>query len=195
MSKVITPVLLLIVAIGLFFTYSKPAYKNLQDFQAQESEIDDAILEADKLVTRYESLRKDKTSIKEIDLKNLSLMLPDNIDIVGLILDIDRMTSNHNVEISSFLIPYVSPASSKNQAVNTTQSENDYIGSAIITVSVEGTYFDFKNFLFELEKSMTLFDVTSLKIKVNNIKNSSSGTDEKLSFTTDLKIYWFNGIN
>lgn len=195
MSKVITPVLLLIVAIGLFFTYSKPAYKNLQDFQAQESEIDDAILEADKLVTRYESLRKDKTSIKEIDLKNLSLMLPDNIDIVGLILDIDRMTSNHNVEISSFLIPYISPASSKNQAVNTTQSENDYIGSAIITVSVEGTYFDFKNFLFELEKSMTLFDVTSLKIKVNNIKNSSSGTDEKLSFTTDLKIYWFNGIN
>ena len=56
MSKVLTPILFFLAAIGLFFTYLRPAYDVLLAFQAQEERLDATLEESGKLLEVHDSL-------------------------------------------------------------------------------------------------------------------------------------------
>ena len=71
--------------------------------------------------------------------------------------------------------------SSKNQ-------KDGPVGSAILTVEVEGEYNDFKSFLYDVERSVALVDVAVLEIQVAD--DLRPGEEEGITYTVGLQAYW-----
>jgi Tfp pilus assembly protein PilO len=191
MSQVITPILLLIASLGLFFTYLKPAYGILEEFQAQEKEIDKAIVDAERLVKRYDDLLLQRNSLSSANMKDLKKILPDNIDVVGMIIDISHLAGTHNLNINSFDVP-VLPVAGEAPKRNKNKEEASPIASAILGVEITGDYFDFKELISGLERSMSLMDVVGIEIEVEEDKEDENedGKDYIITYTVELQGYW-----
>jgi len=195
MSKVLVPVLLLVVSAGLAFSYIKPAYENLQEFELQEAELVDAIDEAKKLVEGYQILLRDKSSISEEDRRNLEKILPDAVDVIQLIVDIDVLTRENNLEIESFDIPYVDREASMRTSASASKSgiktqTGDPVGNAMLTIGMKGSYEDFKEFLYDVERSMMLVDVVELRVQSSTGKNKDGTVYDVIKYEVGLQAYW-----
>lgn len=190
MSKVITPILFFLAAIGLFFTYLQPAYDVLLAFQAQEERLDDTLEESDKLIEVHDSLLRQYNSISSEDMKRLSQILPNDVDVVRLIVDIDALATKHRLTIRSFGVPYlqseVTNTSSRNRVV--AKADEGPVGSAILTIECDGEYADFKALLLDIEQSLSLLDLVSLNIAVSDMTRPNAVRETV--YTLGLQTYW-----
>lgn len=194
MSKVVTPILFFIIAVGLFFTYIRPAYDVLVAFQAQEKELDVALQETEQLLKKYDELMTNYSSISSEDKARLNKILPQEIDVVRLILDLDSIATKNKMKILTFKVPQLdaknAPASRSRTAQRSTADENSPIGSAVLTIECEGEYPDFKNLIYDIERSLLLMDMVALEIKIPNMSESGTRPDAKPTFVLGLQSYW-----
>lgn len=196
MSKVVTPILFIIIAIGLFFTYLRPAYGVLQAFQAQTDVLDSTIKESENLIQMHNDMLTQYENIDPTDHAKLKKILPDNIDVVRLIMDIDALSIKHNLVIDSFEVPQIRDIEQDaRNSRNARQSEEELkpVGSAVLSVECKGEYQDFKNFLTDIEHSLSLLDVVGLEIEVPNILKPEV-TDDNPMYTLDLQAYWLKTL-
>jgi Tfp pilus assembly protein PilO len=190
MSKVLTPILFTIIAIGLFFSYLKPAYSELNASKERLARVDQAIQESDKLLANYADLQNKMKAISEQDRKNLMKILPDSVDVVRLILDIDSLATKYGLTIRTFEIPDIdSQLNQKSKNVGVPE-ENSPILKAVLTIECEGSYADFKKLLVDIERSMSLMDVVALEVDVADTQE----TQEEAVFTLGLQTYWLKEI-
>jgi Tfp pilus assembly protein PilO len=169
MSKVIIPVVFLLVAVGLFFTYLRPAYDTLVALQRQEGRIDSALTDSRTLVTRTQELVTKYQDFSKADVARLQAILPDTIDPVRLIIDINALAVRSGVKMLSFGLPNVEPAKTPDpifdeNGVQIPVVKTIGVDRAKFQVECEGTYGQVKQFLASIETSLTLLDVTSLRI-------------------------------
>lgn len=190
MSKVLTPILFFLAAIGLFFTYLSPAYDVLLAFQEQEVRLDQSLEQSKQLLVGYDGLLRDYNSITSDDLKKLSQILPDDIDAVRLIMDLDALTTKHRLSVRSFKVPQMDAGTSRVTAVNAvaTPEENDPVGKAVLTIECDGKYEDFKALLSDIERSLTLMDVVGLELKVADMTKPNAVNTTV--YTLELQTYW-----
>jgi len=190
MTKVLTPILFFLAAIGLFFTYLRPAYDVLLAFQAQEDRLDTTLEESGKLLEVHDSLLRKYNSISSENLKRLTQILPNDVDVVRLIVDIDALTTKHRLSIRSFEVPYLESevASASSKKKQTAEEDKGPVGEAILTIECEGEYANFKALLLDIEKSLSLMDLVSLHIEVSDMTrpNAVRGT----VYTLGLQTYW-----
>jgi Tfp pilus assembly protein PilO len=191
MSKVLTPILFTIVAIGLFFSYLKPAYSELQASKERLTRIDEAIEESNTLLANYTELKNKVSAISEQDQKNLAKILPDAVDVVRLILDLDSLATKYGLTILSFEIPDIESelATKAKKKANTTVEESPVM-KAVLTIECEGAYANFKKLLVDVERSMSLMDVVELEVAVSD----GTQTDEEAVYTLGLQTYWLKEI-
>lgn len=188
MSKVLTPILLILAAIGLFFTYLRPAYSVVQAFKDKEVELDKAITDAQTLLKKHNELMASYSSINSEDRARLDKILPDTLDIVRLILDIDAVATKHTIEIRSFEIPQLDSKKNVSRAKASKAAESP-IGSAVLTIEIAGDYPDFKNFLLDIERSLTLMDVVEMTVEVPD-ETKPGVSDDAVVYTLGLQTYW-----
>ena len=153
--------------------------------------MDVTLEESGKLLEVHDSLLRKYNSISSENLKRLTQILPNDIDVVRLIVDIDALTTKHRLSIRSFEVPYLesevaSASSKKKQAVQ--EVDEGPVGNAILTIECEGEYADFKALLLDIEKSLSLMDLVSLHIEVSDMTrpNAVRGT----VYTLGLQTYW-----
>lgn len=194
MSKVVTPILFFIIAVGLFFTYIRPAYDVLVAFQAQEKELDATFKETEQLIQKYDELMTNYSSISTEDKARLNKILPQEIDVVRLILDLDSLATKNNMEIISFEVPQLdskyAPVSRSRTASRNTSDDDSPIGSAVLTIECEGEYPDFKNFIYDIERSLLLMDMVALEIEVPDMTLPGTDATDSPTFVLGLQSYW-----
>jgi Tfp pilus assembly protein PilO len=197
MNKVIFQVILVVVSVGLFFTVVDPLYRSedsekpgIKSLQASISKYNEAIDKSEELIREKERLLEVRRSMNQNDRAALEKLLPDSIDNIRLIIDIDsialryglvlknlRFTGGNNTKQSS---ASTAPKAADN---NISIGGNDVVGTVTFGFSVTARYEVFKQFLRDLEKSLRLLDITQLSIKA---------TDETDFYTYDvtIKTYW-----
>ena len=82
----------LAVAGGIFFLYTQPAYDNVQVLKGRIAQYDQALDKAAELQQLKQSLLSRFNAFRPEDLDRLQKLLPDHVDNVRLILDLDRST-------------------------------------------------------------------------------------------------------
>lgn len=194
MSKIVTPILFFIIAIGLFFTYIRPAYDVLLAFQQQEKEIDQAIESTKELVIIHDNLMTELNNIDPKDKTRMRTILPESVDVVRLILDLDALATKHDIDIEEFEIPVLEveqPTQNTRSRgrTNTDEQEKPYT-SAILTVEFAGAYPDFKDFLIDVERSLILMDVVDMEISVPDITQPGIDADSQTTYSVGLQVYW-----
>ena len=182
MIRLILPILFILLSIGLFFMYIDPMYMDIKETLAEEEKFDKALDKSKELKGIRDALLAKYNTFSTNDLDRLEKLLPDNVDNVRLVLDIDHIASTYGMRIKNVNISVADDR--KEGAIG---SSNKLYESVGLSFSITSSYDTLKQFIKDLEKSLRIVDVMNISI-------TSTGTAEIkndiYSYNIGLKTYW-----
>lgn len=206
MSRLV-PLIAIIFAIGLFFVYIKPTFSGpISETRAQIASYNDALAAAERFQQKEAQLAQQRSQIPADSLSRLSAFLPDGVDNVQLILDLDALAARSGITLSDFdtqgsaepaqangaAAPGSTPAApaqiptAQPGTIPTLGAQSLAAGSPLDSLSLSfkatGSYPAFRAFLAGIENSLRPLDVTDLQIS-----QSETGV---YSYAVTLRIYW-----
>lgn len=168
--RTLTPVLSVIIALLLFVFFVNPKYKEIVAIQAEIADYKDAILKYNTFVNELDAKITKKLNRPAIENERLDRFVPEKIDDTRLLVDIESLARRHsllfgNVEVEGGDVKIMRDNASSEEVVEKT----DELKTTDINFEVIGTYEQFKMFLFDMEKSMTLFEVVKISLDANDL--------------------------
>jgi len=184
MNSRILPILALLAAAGIFFGYVHPTWTG--EIAAAKTAIanDDQALAAAKTYSdQQNTLASERNKIDPADLSRITTFLPDSVDNVGLILDLNALAARSGLSLSNIDVA----SNTQSAAGSGAGSASDNIGtgpvsSVDLSLSAIGTYAAFQTFLVGVEKSARLLDVRDI-----SVKGSDTGV---YSYQMTIRLYW-----
>lgn len=173
---------------ALFFLYTKPAYDGVRLIQTQITEYDQALTKAAELQRLKQSLLSRYNTFNPDDVDRLNKLLPDHVDNVRLILDLDTLSSQNGFALQNVVIdaPTNAPQGSDQQIV--IGPNREIYDSLTLRFATSGTYPKFVELMKAIETSLRLVDVVSLTMDGDG---SAVGSSEPLyRYDITLRTYW-----
>lgn len=190
MIKLFVTVLMLIIAATAFFGYTNPAYSHVKDLQGQASQLDQILSEASEFQRLKSALLFKYNSLPSDQLVRLQKLLPDHVDNVRLILDVDSLAAKDGLSLENVIINAADDGSGSNAAnagaLGEINAQNIPYDSLTLQFRTSGSYEKFVQFMRELEASLRLVDVVELSASAN-AADSKSPT---YSFNVKVRTYW-----
>ncbi|MBI2046297.1 MAG: type 4a pilus biogenesis protein PilO [Parcubacteria group bacterium] len=171
------PIILIIAAIGVFFWLIDPLYKEIGTLGQQVASFNSALEKSKELQAVRDELLSKYNSFAATDLERLEKMLPDNVDNVRLIMDINNIAARYNMSLKNTKITIVDEAKSGLLGPNRKK-----YGTVQLEFSVSGPYGTFLAFLEDMEKSLRIVDVVGLSF--------ASASKDFYDYTVLLQTYW-----
>jgi Tfp pilus assembly protein PilO len=183
-AKNLTPILLILLVVGLWFVYIKPEYDTILALRDKKAVYDTALADSKEIKALRDSLVQQYNAIPQSDLEKLKRVVPEKYDPVKLVADINNIGLQYGFQISKVKInePLPVPVSDG----SATDNSNTPYKIVSISFSTEGQYQNFVNFLQDLEASRQLIDIRRLGI--GSVVEKSGVT--KLSFDIMVDTYW-----
>lgn len=182
--RTILPFVLLVGALGLFFGFTNPTYQAAKAIAAENNSYNQALDTAKELRAQREQLLAKRNTFAASDVQKLEQMLPDTVDNIRLIIDINNIAARHNLTLKDVQLGTVS-GSSKAPSATAVGSSGDPVGSVDLGFTVTADYDSFQAFLLDLEHSLRLIDVQKLAFK-----NAAQGT--ATDYTLTIRTYWLH---
>ena len=183
MNSRILPVFALLAAIGIFFGYVKPAWTT--DVTATKAAIEDddqALAMASQYAAQQNQLASARNAIDPDDLARLSSFLPDSVDNVGLILNLNALAARSGLSLSNVDVVTAAANGSGAHAAGASTSGASPVHSVDLSLSAIGSYEAFQTFLSGVEKSQRLLDIRDIVVK-----GSDTGV---YNYQMTLRLYW-----
>lgn len=172
--------------------FLNPTYTEIKSLQTKIESYNTALSNSKSLENQRDKLASKYNSIDTQNLDKLTTLLPDSVDNIRLILEIEKIATPYGMALKDVKYnpivadPTVNSANKK--LLKNTATKKDY-GSWDLEFSTSGTYDDFISFSKDLEKNLRIVDISSVDFSADN--NSSSGTGMLLA-TNSSSIYKFN---
>ncbi len=200
------PIFIIILAGLIFFGLAMPIYygsdntylkqyllhgsgKGVTTLMAERASLQEGVATAIELQKISKDLEQRINQIKDSDLVRLDRYLPDSIDNVQLILDVNSIALQSGMQIKNTKIelPPAVPGSSAGAALvdkDATSGGLDHqISTLHMSFSTAGSYGSFLNFLDNLSHSLRLLDVEEISFQ------SVPGKDF-YQYNVKVKTYW-----
>ena len=184
MNNRIPPLIALAVAAGVFFMYVSPTWSGtIADTKVAINSDDKALEAASEYTAQQNELASARNEIDPENLARLSTFLPDSVDNVGLILDLNALASRSELSLSNIDVIKNDIGSSNHLSTGALPATGvSPVGSIDLSLSAVGTYTAFRAFLAGVEKSARLLDVLDVTVK---------GSDNGIySYKMTLRLYW-----
>lgn len=177
--RFIAPILLLIISGLIFFLFIDPQYKDAKELRAKDAEYTAALYKTSELRNQLEQKLAAANNIDEADRQKLVKMLPNNIDNVQLILDLDNIASRYGLVVRNIKVDQATAG----QGV--IGEDTRAYGTVRASFTVTARYEDFKSLLDDLEHSLRIIDVDGIAF------NSLNGASPEFSdYSVTFKTYW-----
>jgi len=174
------PILLITVSLALFYVFIDPRLEVVRDLVEEENQYQEAILKAEELMVVRDQLLSQYNSIPDSDLNRLERIVPDSVNFVKLVADIDSIGGNHGIVPKGINIAEVLDQS---LGIGDPASLKPYLSSTI-SFSFISSYEDLVSFLTDLEKSLQMIDIKSITF-------SAEGENRGLyTFNVSFDTYW-----
>lgn len=180
--KTVVSIIFIIAAGLLFFLYTSPTYSSTDLLKARIAGYEDALQNAANLRQIKEETMEKYNRITKEQQQDLSKLIPDTVDNIKLIIDIDRMAKQRNLEIKNIRIDQGS-ADPKTASTGSTAKTDGGQGTITLSFSVNATYDNIVTFLKDLESSLRIVDVTNFGFQSSTVSN-------QYDFTITFKTYW-----
>lgn len=184
MDKII-PVLLIVAAVGLFFGYTnKEINTNIKEMREKEASYDQALKAAATFADKKNDLVAQRDAIPKEQLERFITFLPDSVNNVQLILDLNTLASKSGLTITNFVVKdaAISSTPDNNSQAPLSLESTEPVDSLDISIAATGTYSAFRTFLQATEKSLRLLDVVDI-----GVRNSMTGV---YTYEITYRIYW-----
>jgi len=195
--KNITSIILILVSIGIFFFFIDPKYKEIKEINAQISENNKTLEVAQKLRAQREDLSTRFNQISREEKEDLEKLLPDTVDNVRLIIDIENIANQAGIVVRDIDIRSPEQETSQTRTTTTTQGslfnqsdsairyvDTNRIGVITFSFTITTRYEDFLRFLKQLEQSKRIVDIRGIELSRGT--GDSAFFDYKVTFDT----YW-----
>lgn len=191
MFRIIVPTIILVASVGLFVVFTNPNYQQISDLKVSRDAYDQALNNSKQLLAIRDQLKDKYNNLSESDKERLQKLMPDNVDNIRLIIDIQKIASQYGMNPKD--IKFDARATAKNttsgasQVVATpeeaAQDNKDY-GSFDLEFSVTGTYQNFMSFLHDLENSLRIVDVGGITFQAADTGSTA------IRYNVHIKTYW-----
>jgi len=196
--KYLLPLINLSIAAALFFVVTDqmiinaPLSENLSDsvkstggiraLLVRQDQLDAAIATAKLLGKRVNELNGQYNSFSADDQSRLNMLLPDHVDNIQLIIDVNGVAKKNGMGIKNIKVTTDEDGSTQETAQTTAASSATTLGSMTLSFSVTGSYDAYKNFIRDLAGSLRIIDISS----------TSFNTDDKgiYTYNVELRTYW-----
>jgi len=173
--------IILTLSIGYAFIYSPTGdlsalINEKQKYNKSLATVGSIENKKDELLTEFNNISTDER--KEID-----TILPDSMDFVKLVSQIDAVAASHGISIDKITSRELD--SSTGETVEDTAPEELY-KSSIIGFSFAAPYEEFGAFMGDLGKSLRILDISSVKLATQE-----GGV---YSFSVEFKTYWLKPL-
>jgi hypothetical protein len=161
--------------------------QGLKQLLAQKGTYNEALTNAGKLKDKIDTLEQAQKSISPEDLAKLDKFIPDHIDNINLIIDINNIAETEGMTIKDVKVRSGDKGSEANSALEglsteATASGRNTIASTYLSFSVVGDYEALLGFLDNLANSLRVADVTSLSFSVDD-----KGENQ---YNFEIKTHW-----
>lgn len=155
--------------------------KGINGLKEQEVSLNSALNNARTLKTKIDELSKTEQNIPALDRERLDKFIPDAIDNINLIIDINTIAVRNGMIIKD--VQFKTNSNDKAVSDSADKAANDVsIANTTMSFSVTGNYKSFAGFLQGLADSIRVADVTSLSFKVDD-----KGQNQ---YNFEVKTYW-----
>ncbi|MES3030895.1 MAG: hypothetical protein V4697_00600 [Patescibacteria group bacterium] len=185
MNRNLTPIILIALSAGIYFTFTQGKIEEFKEVQVVNAGYQQALDNSEKLIKVRDAVLKSYNEIAPEDRERLNKLLPDNVDNVRLIIDVNGVAARHGLPLKNIK----TNASPSNSSSNTVASKNTgkiNVPSTYDTVSlsfnVTTNYETFITFLRDLEASLRIMDITKITLDTDESGNYDYGVE--------LKTYW-----
>lgn len=186
MMRILFTVALFAGSIAIFVMYTKPAYDGVHSVQTQISEYDSALSKADELQRLKQQLLSRYNAFNPIDIDRLKKLLPDHVDNVRLVLDLDTLASKHGFALQNVVIDAQGLTKSTGD-VAVIGADYSAIDSLTLKFGTSGSYPKFVEFMSALEESLRIVDLVELTMDPDL---SAQGVEPSYRFSVTLRTYW-----
>ncbi len=177
MTRFLLPILLVIIAIVAFFSLGRPLLDEIGGLKSQVADLragEDSLL---RLLERQNRLLELYNQFSEEQKADLNKFLPDNIDHVRLIIDINSIAERYGLDLRNLTIK--SAVADSGEAAGEDLINQD---SVVIGFSVTASYSLLKTLLTDLAESLRLLDLSSFALTT-----AESGLYQ---YNIEIRTYW-----
>lgn len=188
MSSRILPTLAVMLAIGIFFAYVRPVWTGpVAETKLAIKNDADALSAAAEYKQRESELATAKGAIDPGNLERLTTLLPDSVDNVTLILNVNALAARSGILLSNVDVAPTKDVPAKKVSAGSVGSASGAssvspIGSVDLSLTAVGSYAALQAFLTGIEKSARLLDLRDIIVT-----SSETGV---YSYKMDMRLYW-----
>ncbi len=200
MMRFVMPVILILISISVFFVLTNPIYNEITALKAQAASYNTALDNSKALESERDKLVAKANAISVENLDKIEKFLPQNVDNIRLILEIEEMARPFGMTLKD--IKYnVNKDTTGNtgtvvQGGGALAEPKDY-GTFDLEFSTSGTYDNFINFTKTLESNLRMVDISSITFSSNNLAvtgttglGAKTNSPEIYSYDFKIKTYW-----
>lgn len=203
MNRNITATILVIVAIGLYFTVTQSIYSDAQAVKGHNDQLAQALDNAQQIIASRETITSQYNSIPQGDRAKLDKMIPNSVDNIRLVIDLNNIALQNHFSLSdvkatvgssnaaakgasaaagSAPAPAAMPAAPISVMGPSASIAEPTLDKVQISFKASATYDQWISFMQALESDLRIMDLTHLTITAND-----SGTYD---FQAQLQTYW-----
>jgi Tfp pilus assembly protein PilO len=200
MTKIFTTILAIAVAGAVFFVYTRPAYSSVKALQARIGEYNAALDKARELQELKRSLLARYNTFSTEQLDRLTRMVPDHVDNVRLVLDLDNMATRYGMAVQNVVISKAEVVDKAATVIGAIGEQKKKYDSLTLQFSTRGTYGNFALFVQDLEASLRIVELDAFSIDPDQDSNKPAAVEagkeppppqEPLyRFNLSLRTYW-----
>lgn len=178
------PLILIILSVAIFFLFIDPQYEKMQELNKQKEDNDTMLQLAEDLQRKRDLLHDAYNDISVDERRELEKLLPDTVDNVRLILDINNIAEEYGISIQNIDVTRDAVDKKSGDAKNVSSSidRTGDVGTIKLGFTVNATYEVFINFMKDLEEALRVVDIRSLNVR--------TAQGPFMSYEVILDTYW-----
>lgn len=178
MSRYIFPLLLILSALGIFLAGIKPMLAKIDSQKIEERTAKLALENTTNLFEIQEALLEKYKVITPEDRVRLLKLVPDQVDNVRFIIDIDAVAGKFGMKIGNLQLAG-DPAATDSSVIG---PDGKTYGTITLQFDITGSYGAVRAFLADLDSSLRLVDVDTVEFL--------AGDADKNKYTIKVRTYW-----
>ncbi len=197
-NQTLIALVLFLGALGVYLGLVQPLYSSVQALKPRSAQLDAALKNADQFRARMKELSAEflvKTDNENA--RRLQKLLPDNIDNVRLIIDINNIARGREVAIRDFSITENAPPESPTRGAARRAARSEELSpsgpryrSVDLSFTAEAPYRRFLAFLDDLQNSLRLVDVRKIQVSPAVPVEGEEAEEPNYQFSLTLTTYW-----
>lgn len=209
--KFLLPIIFIITAIAIFVGFTNPVYLDVQSLSAEAESYNEALANSKKLQSKRDELTRTYNNFSQTDVQALQTMVPDSVDNIGLIQEIQRLGLQLGITVKNVnfdpnqieledgefeegvvgqdsIRPATQTVNARTRQAASADAGNGLYDTFLLEFTISGSYSNFVAFLQELEKNLRIVDISNINFTASSLDREGSFSDV-YDYTFTTKTY------